>query len=81
MLSLVLGDKLRRLVQVRCPQDGIPHVLFSTSGQLGAYNGYNQAGLCITSTLLMDRFRSGLPVPGWLHSFLVQTLLQRAYAS
>lgn len=77
VLALVLGDKLRRLVQVRHPDDGIPHVLFSTSGQLGGLNGFNRAGLCITSTLLLDRLRSGMPNPGWIHSFVVQKLLER----
>lgn len=77
LLSLLLGDKLRRLVQVRHPQEGIAHVLFSTCGQLGAFNGFNQAGLCITSTLLMDRFHAGIPEPGWLHAFIVQALLEK----
>jgi hypothetical protein len=78
VLSLVLGEPLRRIVQVRHPPAGIPHVLFSTSGQLGALNGFNAAGLCITSTLLLDRSPPGMPTPGWLHSFVVQTLLQQA---
>jgi malonyl CoA-acyl carrier protein transacylase/NAD(P)-dependent dehydrogenase (short-subunit alcohol dehydrogenase family)/predicted choloylglycine hydrolase len=77
MLGMVLGDKLRRLVQVRDPDDGLPHVLFSTSGQLGGLNGFNQAGLCITSTLLIDRFHPGVPNSGWLHAHIVQTLLQQ----
>ncbi len=78
ILGLLLGDKLRRVVQVRHPDEGIPHVLFSTCGQLGALNGFNSAGLCITSTLLLDRFQPGMPTPGWIHSFVVQTLLQTA---
>jgi acyl transferase domain-containing protein/NAD(P)-dependent dehydrogenase (short-subunit alcohol dehydrogenase family)/acyl carrier protein len=77
-LGLILRGKLKRLVQARFPEGGIAHVLFGTCGQLGGLNGFNASGLCLTSTLLMDRLRTGRPKPGLVHPVLVRRILERA---
>jgi acyl transferase domain-containing protein/acyl carrier protein len=77
-LALLFPGQLKRLVQVRFPEGGVPHVLFGTCGQVGGLNGFNAAGLCLSSTLLMDRMRSERPQPGLIHPVLVRTVLERA---
>src|SRR5262249_34488814 len=53
-LSLALANCLARMVQVRRPARGIPHVIFSTVGYLGGINGINASGVTVTSTTLLD---------------------------
>jgi acyl transferase domain-containing protein len=77
-LGLLFPGQLKRLVQVRFPEGGVPYVLFGTSGQVGGLNGFNAAGLCVSSTLLTDRVRPERPQPGLIHPVLVRTVLERA---
>jgi acyl transferase domain-containing protein/NAD(P)-dependent dehydrogenase (short-subunit alcohol dehydrogenase family)/acyl carrier protein/3-hydroxymyristoyl/3-hydroxydecanoyl-(acyl carrier protein) dehydratase len=77
-LALTLPDCLARVVQVRRPAGGIPHVTFSVSGQTGGLNGINAAGLAISSTLLLDRPRRSSTAIGKIHPVIVKRLLQNA---
>ena len=77
-LSLTLTDSLARIVQVRRPDGGIPHVTFSVAGQTGGLNGINAAGLAISSTLLLDRPRRPATAVGKVHPVIVKRLLQNA---
>jgi acyl carrier protein/3-hydroxymyristoyl/3-hydroxydecanoyl-(acyl carrier protein) dehydratase len=77
-LSLTLTDCLARIVQVRQPVGGIPHVTFSVAGQTGGLNGINAAGLAISSTLLLDRPRRPATAVGKVHPVIVKRLLQQA---
>ncbi|HUQ68571.1 MAG TPA: C45 family autoproteolytic acyltransferase/hydrolase, partial [Planctomycetaceae bacterium] len=77
-LSLTLPDCLSRIVQVRRPAGGIPHVTFSVSGQTGGLNGINAAGLAVTSTLLLDCPRRPETAYGKVHPVVVKRLLQEA---
>jgi acyl transferase domain-containing protein/acyl carrier protein/3-hydroxymyristoyl/3-hydroxydecanoyl-(acyl carrier protein) dehydratase len=77
-LSLTLPDCLSRIVQVRRPAGGIPHVTFSVSGQTGGLNGINAAGLAVTSTLLLDCPRRAETAYGKVHPVLVKRILQQA---
>jgi acyl transferase domain-containing protein len=77
-LAIVLPDCLTRVVQVRHPKDGIPHVLFSLSGQLGGLNGINASGVAVSSTLLLDRPWHREASPGLIQPEIVRTILTRA---
>jgi len=77
-LSLSLADCLTRIVQVRHPAAGIPHMIFTASGQLGGVNGVNARGLAVSSTLLLDRPRRAVGAIGIMHPILVMTILERA---
>ncbi|HYB72701.1 MAG TPA: C45 family autoproteolytic acyltransferase/hydrolase [Candidatus Sulfotelmatobacter sp.] len=77
-ISLRLPDALTRIVQVRHPAAGIPHILFTASGQLGGLNGINARGLAASSTLLADRPRRASGASGMLHPVLVMAVLARA---
>ncbi|MBM2813023.1 MAG: ppsA, partial [Chloroflexi bacterium] len=66
------------LVQVRHPAAGIPHMIFTASGQLGGVNGVNARGLAVSSTLLLDRPRRAVGAIGIMHPILVMTILERA---
>jgi len=77
-LSLTLPDCLSRIVQIRRPDGGIPHVTFSVSGQTGGLNGINAAGLAITSTLLLDCPRRKETAIGKVHPVIVKRLLETA---
>ncbi len=77
-LSLTLPDCLSRIVQIRRPTHGLAHVTFSVSGQSGGLNGINEAGLAITSTLLLDCPRRKETAIGKVHPVLVKRLLERA---
>ncbi|MDX1967407.1 MAG: C45 family autoproteolytic acyltransferase/hydrolase, partial [Planctomycetaceae bacterium] len=77
-LSLTLPDCLSRIVQIRRPEGGIPHVTFSVSGQTGGLNGINAAGLAITSTLLLDCPRRKETAIGKVHPVIVKRLLETA---
>jgi acyl transferase domain-containing protein len=77
-ISLTLPGCLTRIVQVRHPAAGIPHLLFTASGQLGGLNGINARGLAVSSTLLADRPRRAAGGSGVLHPILVMAVLARA---
>src|SRR5207244_3614498 len=77
-LALVLPNYLKRMVQVRHPAGGIPHLTFSTCGQVGGLNGTNARGLTVTGTLLLDRPRANPPLRGKMHSVIVRTVLEQA---
>jgi 3-hydroxymyristoyl/3-hydroxydecanoyl-(acyl carrier protein) dehydratase len=77
-LSLSLPDCIARIVQVRRPVGGIPHVTFSVAGQTGGLNGINAAGLAISSTLLLDRPRRASTAVGKVHPVVVKRLLETA---
>jgi hypothetical protein len=77
-ISLRLPESITRIVQVRHPAGGIPHVLFTASGQLGGLNGINARGLGVSSTLLADRPRRAPGASGVLHPVLVMAILAQA---
>ena len=78
MLALALPNTLKRMVQVRFPDEGIPCLTFSTCGELAGQNGVNARGLAVSSTLLLDRLRRDEAKPGRTHPALVKTILERA---
>lgn len=63
-LSLKLPGNLTRVIQIRRPREGLAHVLFGVAGQTGALNGINSNGLSVTSTMLLDRDKTGGSVAG-----------------
>jgi acyl transferase domain-containing protein len=77
-LSLSLTGCLTRIVQLRRPSKGIPHAIFSVSGQFGGLNGLNAHGLSVTSTMLLDRHTGGATPPGRTNPVLVKAILERA---
>ncbi len=77
-ISLRLPESITRIVQVRHPAGGIPHVLFTASGQIGGLNGINARGLGVSSTLLADRPRRAPGASGVLHPILVLDILSQA---
>ncbi len=77
-LSLTLPDCLARIVQVRRPVGGIPHVTFSVAGQTGGLNGINAAGIAVSSTLLLDRPRRPSTAVGKVHPVVVKRLLEHS---
>ncbi len=77
-LSLTLPDCIARIVQIRRPTGGIPHVTFSVAGQTGGLNGINAAGIAISSTLLLDRPRRASTAVGKVHPVVVKRLLEHS---
>jgi acyl transferase domain-containing protein len=80
-LALYLGKDLSRVVQVRRPARGLPHVLFSFPGQVGGLNGANAGGLVATSCVLLDRTQTAsasASSTGLVHGVLVRRMLQEA---
>ena len=77
-LALWLPDCLVRTVQARRPQNGIAHLTFSITGQLGGLNGINERGLAISSTLLLDRPRCAETRAGKVHPVIVKRVLEQA---
>jgi malonyl CoA-acyl carrier protein transacylase/acyl carrier protein/NADP-dependent 3-hydroxy acid dehydrogenase YdfG len=76
--AMLPGDPLTPIAQTRWPKGGIPHILFSIPGRIGALNGINRAGLAITSAILMDRPASESAARGWFPPALVGHLLESA---
>ncbi|HET6422737.1 MAG TPA: C45 family autoproteolytic acyltransferase/hydrolase, partial [Planctomycetaceae bacterium] len=77
-LSLTLPDCIARIVQVRRPANGIPHVTFSVAGQAGGLNGINAAGIAVSSTLLLDRPRRASTAVGKVHPVVVKRILEHS---
>ena len=77
-LTLKLKNCLTRIVQLRYPADGIPHLLFCVPGQLGGINGINTHGIAVSSTLLLDRPFSFNAPNGKIHSVIVKAILKNA---
>ncbi len=77
-IALTLPGSVTRIIQVRHPAAGIPHVLFTASGQLGGLTGINARGLAVSSTLLADRPRRAPGTSGLLHPILVMAILAQA---
>jgi acyl transferase domain-containing protein/NAD(P)-dependent dehydrogenase (short-subunit alcohol dehydrogenase family) len=74
-LALHLKAELESIVQVRRPEKGIPHVLFSLPGRIGGGSGINRAGLAVTSSVLLERSAAGSHKSGLLHPILVRRML------
>ena len=62
-LALHLPRGFARIVQVRRPSPGVPHVMFSAAGHIGGFNGINSAGIAISSTLLLNRAQASPEPP------------------
>ena len=77
-LAVYLKGTLSRVVQVRRPARGAPHVLFSFPGQVGGLNGANARGLVATSCVLLDRMRPAAVRPGLVHGVLIRRILEEA---
>ncbi|HET9017310.1 MAG TPA: C45 family autoproteolytic acyltransferase/hydrolase, partial [Thermomicrobiaceae bacterium] len=77
-LALKLPGSLTRLVAVRHPEGGIPHLLFTAAGEAGGVNGINARGLAVTSTALLDRDWAVADRSGTVHPVIVRTILERA---
>ncbi len=75
-LALRVPLALARVVQIRRPQGGIPHVMFSIVGQFGGFNGINAHGLAVTSTLLLDRAQPAPGAIGQVHAGIVKSVLE-----
>lgn len=77
-LGLFLRDAMQRCVQVRKPNGGLPHVLFSAAGHVLGINGVNSAGVVLTSSMLLDMPRRSETLGGFLHSVIVRRVLETA---
>jgi acyl transferase domain-containing protein/NAD(P)-dependent dehydrogenase (short-subunit alcohol dehydrogenase family)/acyl carrier protein len=77
-LLLHLGEVVTRVIQVREPAGGRPHVLFSLAGQIGGPNGIGASGLTVTSCVLLDRNHAGGHARGLLHPVLIRKLVEEA---
>lgn len=77
-IGLLLRDALKRTVQLRTPKDGLRHALFGVAGQIGGLTGMNQAGLALSSAMLMDRPLNATNSNGLLHGLLISRLLAEA---
>lgn len=75
-LALYLRETLKRCVQIRHPEQGNAHVVFSPVGHARAINGVNAAGVAITSSKLLDLPRRIETSRGLLHGELILKLLQ-----
>ncbi|MFO0576434.1 MAG: C45 family autoproteolytic acyltransferase/hydrolase [Polyangia bacterium] len=81
-IALRLGNQLGRFVQVRrpAPEDARARhavCVFSSPGQLGGINGLSDAGLVVSSTMLLDQPRD-LAAVGAVHPSLVLRILEEA---
>ncbi len=80
-LLLHLGAVLTRVVQVREPEEGLPHLTFSQAGQMCGFNGVNAGGLVVTSCVLLDRDHAKGVANGLIHPILVRRMLEGASSS
>lgn len=78
VLALALPDCLKRILQVRHPADGLPHIIFGAAGQLAGMNGINASGLAVSGSLLLDRPRPDHGAAGKMHSIVIRQVLQSA---
>ena len=77
-LSLTLGNRLTRNVQIRRPDGKLAHLIFGIAGELAGINGMNAAGLAVTSTMLLDLPRRDETRDGRAHSGIVKAILESA---
>jgi len=77
-LSLSVRDCLIRHLQIRKPTGGLAHVTFGVAGEMAGINGVNQAGIAVTSTMLLDRLREPTAPRGRAHTAIVAKILQSA---
>lgn len=77
-ISSLLGRTMSRIINVRHPNVGHKMVTSSISGQVGGLNGVNEAGLIVTTTILLDRPRRAETAFGKAHPALVKSILQHA---
>ena len=77
-ISSLLGSSMSRILHVRRPANGLKMVTTTMSGQVGGLNGINEAGLGITSTILLDRPRRSETSTGVVHPAIVKKLLHEA---
>lgn len=71
--AICVRDCLERSVQVRFPEDGIPHLTIGVAGQLGGMCGINARGLAVSAACLLERDASpttGRPLPALVQSIL-----------
>ena len=74
--SLTMKDCLHRRLQHRSAQAKKSYVTFGVVGQICGINGMNQAGISVSSAMLLNR---SIPrQPAKLHCTLVQRLLEHA---
>jgi acyl transferase domain-containing protein len=76
--GLVLRDGVRRCVQLRRPAGRLSSVTFTAVGVSSGINGMNEAGLVITSSMLLDQPPRTGARTGLMHSALVDRILSRA---
>ena len=77
-VALMLREDLTRIMQIRRPKQGLDFVTFSIAGQIGGLNGINEAGIAVSSTILLDcPFRQETRY-GCIHPILVRRVLEQA---
>jgi NAD(P)-dependent dehydrogenase (short-subunit alcohol dehydrogenase family)/acyl carrier protein len=77
-LSSVLGDCLDPVVQVRCPTNGIAHVVLSVAGAIGGLSGVNACGLAVTAGALHNPADGQPALRGRMHAAIASHLLSHA---
>ena len=77
-ISLILRESFPRVIFVRHPDRELPHVTFGIPGQVSGINGANNAGVVVTSAMLLDQFETSTSARGRLHPIIVRELLQSA---
>jgi acyl transferase domain-containing protein len=76
--GLVLRDGIRRCVQLRSQTGRLATVTFTAAGVPSGINGMNEAGLVVTSSMLLDKPPRRGPLSGLMHSALVDKILSSA---
>jgi len=76
--GLVLREGIRRCVQLRRPAGRLASVTFTAAGVTCGINGMNEAGLVVTSSMLLDQPPRTGPRTGLMHSALVDRILSTA---
>ena len=76
--GLVLGDGIRRCVHVRRPAGRLASVTFTAAGLAAGINGMNEAGLVVTSSMLLDQPPRTGRRRGLMHSAVVDKVLSTA---
>lgn len=77
-LGTILGGPFAHPVVIRRPVQGITHTHVAMIGQVGSITGMNQAGLSLSSSMLLDRPLSSSSSRGRLHGLLVADILRHA---
>lgn len=73
--SLLLKDSLAFHIQKRCPKGGISYTIPGMSGVLLGIDGFNEKGLFLSSSMLLDAPRTKR-LTGTNHGVIVSRLLQ-----